>query len=103
MLTFLNALLRRTVVCTHIARQMRLSGMISLPVVVIGFLTVGSLFGLRLLPPIAQDQSYHQFADQRTLLGMPNFWNVISNVPFIVVGATGLRQFHNSGNHRAPF
>lgn len=48
-----------------------------------------------LLPPITQDQGYHQFADQRTLLGIPNFWNVVSNVPFIAVGAAGLRRFHH--------
>jgi len=57
-------------------------------------LTVASLAGLMLLPPIPQDQGYHQFADQRTLLGIPNFWNVVSNLPFIAVGAAGLRQFH---------
>ena len=49
-----------------------------------------SLVGLLLLPPIAQDQSYHEFADQRTLLGIPNFWNVVSNIPFVAVGAAGL-------------
>ena len=52
-------------------------------------LAATSLPGLLLLPPIAQDQSYHQFADQRTLLGIPNFWNVVSNLPFIAIGATG--------------
>jgi len=53
-----------------------------------------SLAGLLLLPPIPQDQSYHRFADQRTLLGIPNFWNVVSNLPFIAIGAAGLRRFH---------
>jgi len=52
-----------------------------------------SLAALPLLPSIPQDQSYHQFADQRTLLGIPNFWNVVSNLPFIAVGAAGLLQF----------
>jgi hypothetical protein len=56
---------------------------------------VVSLVGLLLLPPIPQDQSYHQFADQRILLGMPNFWNVVSNLPFIAVGAAGLWRFHH--------
>jgi hypothetical protein len=51
---------------------------------------IASLFGLLLLPPIPQDQNYHDFADQRTLLGIPNFWNVVSNIPFIAVGAAGL-------------
>jgi Ceramidase len=57
-------------------------------------LAVVSLAGLLLLPPIPQDQSYHHFADRHTLLGVPNFWNVISNLPFILVGAVGLWQFH---------
>ena len=45
-------------------------------------LMVASLVGLLLLPPISQDQNYHDFADQRTILGMPHFWNVVSNLPF---------------------
>jgi hypothetical protein len=53
-----------------------------------------SLAALLLLPPTPQDQSYHRFADGRTLLGIPNFWNVVSNLPFIAVGAVGLRQFY---------
>jgi hypothetical protein len=28
----------------------------------------------------------HQFADQRTLCAIPNFWNVVSNIPFAIVG-----------------
>ncbi|MFH2002656.1 MAG: ceramidase domain-containing protein, partial [Planctomycetota bacterium] len=43
-----------------------------------------------LFPAIPQDQKYHQFADQRTLLGIPNFWNVISNLPFVIAGLIGL-------------
>jgi hypothetical protein len=64
-------------------------------VILLGLMTV-SLAVLPLLPPIPQDQSYHHFADQRTLLGVPNFWNVVSNLPFIAVGAAGLRQFHHN-------
>jgi hypothetical protein len=52
-----------------------------------------SLAGLLLLPPISQDETYHDFADQRTILGIPHFWNVVSNLPFIAIGAAGLRQF----------
>ena len=66
------------------------------PVIVLLGLTLVSLVALALLPPISQDQSYHQFADQRTLLGIPNFWNVISNLPFIVIGAVGLWGFHRN-------
>ncbi len=62
--------------------------------ILIGLMVI-SLAGLLLLPPISQDQSYHQFADQRTLLGVPNFWNVVSNLPFIAIGAAGLWRFHD--------
>ena len=56
-----------------------------------------SLLGLFLLaPPIPQSQIYHAFADQRTIFGIPHFWNVVSNLPFIVVGAMGL--LHVRGN-----
>lgn len=44
-----------------------------------------------LLPPMAQPQSYHDFADQRTLWGIPHALNVVSNVPFVVVGLMGLQ------------
>lgn len=55
-----------------------------------------SLVGLLLLPPIGQDQNYHDFADQRTILGIPYFWNVVSNLPFIAVGTAGLLQFRRN-------
>ena len=44
------------------------------------------------VPRIAQDESYHFFADSRTVLGIPNFWNAASNLPFAVVGILGLRK-----------
>ena len=47
------------------------------------------------LPPIPQDPRYHDFADQRTLWGVPNFWNVASNLPFLLVAAWGLLAFRS--------
>ena len=44
----------------------------------------------RLVPPIAQDETYHLFADDHSLWGIPNFWNVASNLPFAIVGVLGL-------------
>ncbi len=41
-------------------------------------------------PPISQNLTYHDFADQRTILDVPHFFNVVSNVPFAVVGVAGL-------------
>jgi hypothetical protein len=52
-----------------------------------------SLVALLPLPPLLQDQAYHQFADRRELFGIPNFWNVVSNLPFVILGAVGLRRF----------
>ena len=42
------------------------------------------------LPPFAQPQGYHDFADKRAWLGIPNYGDVASNVMFLVVGLVGL-------------
>src|SRR5215472_8098202 len=73
------------------------------PLFVLAGLTAISLAGLGLLPRIPQDQAYHLFADQRTLLGIPNFWNVVSNIPFVVVGAVGLARFRHDAAMIALF
>src|SRR5262245_19914070 len=59
---------------------------------VLGFLglSIIALGVVFCLPPIPQDLSYHAFADDRTMLGVPNFLNVVSNLPFLVVGLLGL-------------
>lgn len=41
--------------------------------------------------PIAQEPTYHNFADQRRIFGMANFFNVLSNLPFVIVGIMGIR------------
>lgn len=49
------------------------------------------LFSIGLtIGPIPQPQSYHNFADQRSFLGIPNTWNVLSNIPFALAGIWGL-------------
>lgn len=53
-------------------------------------LVLGSLLLLVLQAPIHQALAYHQFADTRILLGVPNFHNVISNLPFVLVGLAGI-------------
>lgn len=49
-----------------------------------------ALILVALLPAFPQWPSYHQFADTRNLLGVPNFWNVVSNLGFMIVGVWGL-------------
>lgn len=56
----------------------------------IALITLIVIIGVMTLDPIAQDLAYHQFKDQRTLLSLPNFWNVITNLPFLLVGIAGL-------------
>eukprot|EP00250_Pteridium_aquilinum_P007235 c17003_g1_i1 orf=111-1055(+) len=48
-------------------------------------------------PRIPQDQSYHDFADQRNLIGIPNSLNVISNFPYLIIGLVGfVLCFHSN-------
>jgi hypothetical protein len=52
--------------------------------------TIAILLVDLMLPPIPQPQSYHAFADQRSLLGVPHFADVVSNAPFAILGLWGL-------------
>jgi hypothetical protein len=58
--------------------------------ILLGGLGLACAAALALMSPITQDQGYHAFADARRLLGIPNFWNVVSNLPFVLVGAAGV-------------
>jgi len=57
---------------------------------VLWVVAIAALTAMLLIDPIPQPLSYHGFADSRTLFGIPNFWNVISNVPFLLVGIAGV-------------
>jgi hypothetical protein len=48
------------------------------------------IFAAVLAPRIAQPESYHDFADRRECMGIPNFEDVFSNLPFALIGAWGL-------------
>ncbi len=41
--------------------------------------------------PIPQDQAYHSFADQRSFFGLPNFFDIFSNIFFFIPGILGIR------------
>jgi hypothetical protein len=53
-------------------------------------LTVAVAVAFSIVPRFGQPQSYHDFADQRSFLGIPRFADVISNLPFAVVGLWGV-------------
>ena len=51
-----------------------------------------AVIGAFLLDPIPQDPAYHAFADDTRLFGVPNFWNVATNLPFLFIGLLGLAR-----------
>src|SRR5215208_5274573 len=61
------------------------------------------------LPRIPQDPKYYQFADHRAFLGVPNFFDVASNLGFLIVGVMGLallarrRAVFADERERAPY
>lgn len=53
-------------------------------------LTGCCLAALLLAGSIPQDPQYHNFADQRVVFQVINFWNVVSNLPLVLVSLAGL-------------
>jgi Ceramidase len=64
------------------------------------FCVVGIGGYLLTVPPFEQPLEYHNFADQRTLLGVPHMLNVVSNLPFLIVGVWGLMFMASRESHR---
>jgi len=56
----------------------------------LGVVAAGAVIVALAVPRFAQVPLYHQFADTQPLLGIPNSLNVVSNVPFAIVGLAGL-------------
>ena len=51
---------------------------------------VGLTVAVAKLPPLPQDPSYHRFADQRSLFGVPNAADVGSNLAILAAGVWGI-------------
>ena len=49
-----------------------------------------SLMALWFAPRIPLRAGYHDFTDQRPIFGIPNCVDVLSNIPFVIVGILGL-------------
>ena len=47
------------------------------------------IVGMTFVEPVEQEIAYHNFADMRTVQSIPNYYNVMSNFLFIVVGMFG--------------
>ncbi|MDO6432844.1 ceramidase domain-containing protein [Flavitalea sp. BT771] len=53
-------------------------------------LTILATVGVFMAGAIPESGVYHDFADKRPLWGIPHFFNVVSNLPFIITGIVGL-------------
>ncbi|HEY0137412.1 MAG TPA: hypothetical protein VGB85_25185, partial [Nannocystis sp.] len=69
---------------TRAAAARRRAAIVALVLVGLGVLVIAAQ------PPIRQPQDYHDFADHRALLGVPNGGDVLSNVGFVIAGLAGL-------------
>jgi hypothetical protein len=64
-------------------------------IIFFGIITALCLF---MVSPIAQDTSYHQFSDTILFWGIPNALNVLSNLPFLLVGCWGIIEVFKNKN-----
>jgi hypothetical protein len=69
--------------------------------IVLLFISIAIVITVIFLAPIPQDPAYHNFADKRALFGITNFWNVLSNLPFMLIGMLGLTRYFQK-NISAP-
>lgn len=65
------------------------------------------ILAMALAGPIAQPEHYHRFADQRQLFGIPNAFDVLSNLGFLLAAAFGAFAWRHwqgpARNERAVF
>ena len=64
--------------------------MVGVGLLILAALVIAATVSIFSRPPIPQPASYHDFADQRAFLGVPNFMDVVSNLAFLFVGLWGL-------------
>jgi hypothetical protein len=64
--------------------------MISWRKILLLIIVIGSLAIMMSLQPIKQNLDYHDFGDRRAFFGIPNFFDVITNIPFLLVGIAGI-------------
>jgi hypothetical protein len=77
--------------CTNCCRNATVSRRVPLAFVAVPSAAVVAAIAI-LLPPIPQPRRYHDFADQRAFLGIPNFLDVVSNTPFLLIFAVALAR-----------
>ncbi|MEW7290392.1 ceramidase domain-containing protein [Aquimarina sp. 2304DJ70-9] len=68
--------------------------------ITVGILAIMAMF---FLDPIVQDEQYHSFSDTRSVFSISNFWNVVSNLVFVVVGIRGLYISRNFSKPKTQY
>src|ERR1044072_5866776 len=70
-------------------------------VILLVIITLIAIITVALIKPQPQDLAYHNFADNVTWMGIHNFLNVLSNLPFLFVGAIGISYLGRSSANSA--
>ena len=65
-------------------------------IALIAVLAAASILAIALHARVPQDPRYHEFADQRTVFGVPNWWNVASSAALLLAGLAGLIALRRS-------
>jgi hypothetical protein len=68
---------------------------------ILALVSVAAVVALLLHGRIPQDPAYHLFADTREIAGIDNFWNVLSNLPFLLFGLYGLSRYRRLAEPRS--
>ncbi len=63
---------------------------LTLRIVVLAGISAAAIIGTLFVDAIPQDPAYHNFADQRAVLGIANFGDVVSSAGFLLAGFVGM-------------
>lgn len=75
----------------------------SVKIGIIFFIAITGIILTFSFPPLPQDQEYLRFADNRSLWGIQNFGDIVSNIPFSLVGILGLLTLKRSWKDKTRF
>lgn len=75
----------------------------SVKIGIILFIAIAGVSVTFTFPPIPQGQDYFLFADSRSLGSIPNFGDVVSNIPFTLVGILGLLSLRRHWKDKTRF
>jgi hypothetical protein len=68
----------------------------------LGLLALAVLLAIALLPRLPEPLLFASLADRRTIFGVPNFFDVVSNAPFVAIGLWGLYVVAANGAFSVP-